>query len=211
MHSHSKFPHTVPRPNLQNRTPTAYSTLTEPMDRTEQPLPPQVQRTSQRKVLSNRTYGSNPTPSRKTPTEPKPWNRTTPPQGNFDRTDLWNKISPKENLGSSQTWLFQTLLLQLLHESALFEPFCSFALFCALLRSLALFCALLRSVNCALLQTCVCAHLRSFARFCVRPHLERPCLVGNREWGGSGRGVFRNSWRAGFSFRGNLLLQGNPY
>ena len=43
--------------------------------------------------------------------------------------------------------------------------------------------------------------------------LAQKSSFGNREWGGGGsrRGVFRNSWRAGFSLRGNLILQGNPY
>ena len=44
----------------------------------------------------------------------------------------------------------------------------SFALFCALLRSLALFCGLAFALFCAL--------LRAFACFCVRPRLERPRL-----------------------------------
>ena len=55
-------------------------------------------------------------------------------------------------VGSSQTWLFQTWLF------AFFTRKRSFALFWGL--AFALF----------------CAHLRSFARFCVRPRLERPRL-----------------------------------
>ena len=51
--------------------------------------------------------------------------------------------------GSSQTWLFQTWL---------------FAIFTRKWR---------KPLFCALLQTCVCAHLRLFAWFCVRPRLER--------------------------------------
>ena len=61
----------------------------------------------------------------------------------------------------SQTWLFQTWLF------AIFTRKRSFALFCAL-------CALLRTCVCA--QSLFCAHLRAFARFCVRPRLERPRL-----------------------------------
>ena len=54
--------------------------------------------------------------------------------------------------------------------------------------------------------------LRSFGR--ANEHRKRAEYFGNRAWGGSRRGVFRNSWQAGFSnfsLRGNMLLQGNPY
>ena len=52
------------------------------------------------------------------------------------------------------------------------------ALFCALLCPFVFFCALLRTCDCARLHSFAlfCAHLRSFACFCVRPRLERPRL-----------------------------------
>ena len=68
---------------------------------------------------------------------------------------------------SSQIWLF-----------AIFTRKLPFALFCALLRSFALVCGLTFALFCVNLRSfaLICALLRAFARFCIRPRLERPRL-----------------------------------
>ena len=78
-----------------------------------------------------------------------------PPKKTLPKTS--SRTAPLQNanfaqIGSSQTWLFQTWLF------VIFTWKRSFALFCALLRSFALFCGLVR--------------LRSFACFCVRPRFK---------------------------------------
>ena len=87
--------------------------------------------------------------------------------------------------GSSQAWLFQAWLF------GIFTRKCSFALFCALLRSSALFCGLAFAL--------FCARLRSFARIYVflRPTAFRTTAFGNcREVVGELLGKLENSGKS---------------
>ena len=68
---------------------------------------------------------------------------------------LYRSAGREMFIGSSQSWSFQTWLF------AIFTRKGSFALFVPF---------------CALLCSCVCALLRSFACFCVQPRVERPRL-----------------------------------